>query len=183
MNFFCILVFTTLKFVSKGIIDNTSALVQVMAWHQTGDKHFSGPMMTKFYNDMVSLGYKHVFTAPSCIMKYCHPQGVIQGCHAELYAFKYLIKLSDYDHSRGCLKSEKQATIQFIGHYICTRLCSAFFSFEVISVFKKSHDLFIRIPLCYFTGTRTIYGCPSFWCNPDVSNQIKTQQIVNYKHR
>ena len=29
-------------------IDNNPALFQVMAWHQTGDKPFPGPMMTQF---------------------------------------------------------------------------------------------------------------------------------------
>ena len=35
-----------LKFVPKGQIVNNSALVQIMAWHQTGAKPLSGPMMT-----------------------------------------------------------------------------------------------------------------------------------------
>ena len=37
------------KFVSEGSIGNRSALVQVMAWHQTGDKLSLKPMMTIFY--------------------------------------------------------------------------------------------------------------------------------------
>ena len=32
-------------FVAKGQIDNNSALVQMMAWHRTGDKLLSQPMM------------------------------------------------------------------------------------------------------------------------------------------
>ena len=34
----CILIQISLKFVPKGSIDNKSALIQVMAWHWTGDK-------------------------------------------------------------------------------------------------------------------------------------------------
>ena len=37
-----------LKFVSKRLIDNRSALVQVMAWHQTGAKPLPEPMLTQF---------------------------------------------------------------------------------------------------------------------------------------
>ena len=36
-----------LKCVPKGPIDNMSALVQVMAWHWTGDKPLSEPMRTE----------------------------------------------------------------------------------------------------------------------------------------
>ena len=35
----------SLKFVSKGSINNISALVQVMAWRRPGDKPLSEPMM------------------------------------------------------------------------------------------------------------------------------------------
>ena len=38
----------SLKFVPKGPIDNTTALVQVMAWRRTGDKPLPEPMMTQF---------------------------------------------------------------------------------------------------------------------------------------
>ena len=37
----------SLKFVPKGVIDNMSALVQVMAWRQPGDKPLPKPMMTQ----------------------------------------------------------------------------------------------------------------------------------------
>ena len=43
---FCIVIRISLKFVPKGPIDNKWALVQVMAWRQTGDKPLPGPMMT-----------------------------------------------------------------------------------------------------------------------------------------
>ena len=42
---FCILIQISLKFVSKGLIDNNNtALVQVMAWRRTGDKPLLEPM-------------------------------------------------------------------------------------------------------------------------------------------
>ena len=37
-----------LKFVPKGPINNILALVQIMAWHWTGDKPLSEQMMAKF---------------------------------------------------------------------------------------------------------------------------------------
>ena len=55
-NFKCIFVnendripiWISLKCVSKGLIDNKSALVQVMAWCQTGNKPLPEPMLTQF---------------------------------------------------------------------------------------------------------------------------------------
>ena len=44
----CIFIRITLKFVPKGLIDNESALVQVMDWHCAGDKPLPEPMMTQF---------------------------------------------------------------------------------------------------------------------------------------
>ena len=43
-----ILIIISLKFVPKGLINNIPALVQIMAWHRTGDKPLSEPMMTQF---------------------------------------------------------------------------------------------------------------------------------------
>ena len=40
-----ILISIPLKFVSMSQIDNKLALVQIMAWRQTGDKLLSEPMM------------------------------------------------------------------------------------------------------------------------------------------
>ena len=37
----------SLKFVPKGPIDNMLTLFQIMAWHQTGDKPLSEPMMAQ----------------------------------------------------------------------------------------------------------------------------------------
>ena len=38
----------SLKLIPRIPIDNKSALVQVMAWHRTGDKPLPEPMMTQF---------------------------------------------------------------------------------------------------------------------------------------
>ena len=38
----------SLKFISKGPIDYKSALVQVMAWHRTGEKPLPESMLTQF---------------------------------------------------------------------------------------------------------------------------------------
>ena len=38
----------SLKFVYRGLIDNKPGLVQVMAWHQTGEKPLYEPMLTQF---------------------------------------------------------------------------------------------------------------------------------------
>ena len=45
---FRILIQISLKFILKGLTDNTSALVQVMAWGQTGDKPLPESMVTQF---------------------------------------------------------------------------------------------------------------------------------------
>ena len=45
---FCILIQISLKFVAKGSIDKTVALVQVMARRRTGDKPLPEPMLTQF---------------------------------------------------------------------------------------------------------------------------------------
>ena len=37
----------SLKFVLRSPVDNKPALVQVMAWHQTGDKPLLEPMLTQ----------------------------------------------------------------------------------------------------------------------------------------
>ena len=45
---FCILIQIPLKFVPKGLIDNKSALVQVMAWRRTGDKPLPESKLAQF---------------------------------------------------------------------------------------------------------------------------------------
>ena len=44
----CILNRNSVRFVPKNPIDNKSALILVMVWHQTGGKISSGPMLTRF---------------------------------------------------------------------------------------------------------------------------------------
>ena len=41
----CVLIKCSLKYVRKDPIDNNPALVQIMAWHRSGDKLLSEPMM------------------------------------------------------------------------------------------------------------------------------------------
>ena len=45
----------SLKFVPKGPINNIPALVQIMAWRQSGDKPLSEPMMVIYWRIYVSL--------------------------------------------------------------------------------------------------------------------------------
>ena len=45
---FCISIQISLKFVLKGLINNKSALVQVMAWCRTGNKPLPESMLTLF---------------------------------------------------------------------------------------------------------------------------------------
>ena len=45
---FCILIQISLKFVLKSPIDDKSGLVQVMAWHLTGDKSLLEPILFQF---------------------------------------------------------------------------------------------------------------------------------------
>ena len=48
---FCILIQISQKFIPKGLIDNKSALVQVMAWPWTGAKRIPEPMMTQYTDE------------------------------------------------------------------------------------------------------------------------------------
>ena len=43
-----ILIQNSLKFVPRSSIENKLALVQVMTWHQTGNKPIPEPMLTQF---------------------------------------------------------------------------------------------------------------------------------------
>ena len=45
---FCILIKISLKFVTKGLIDNNPALCLIMAWRRIGDNSLSKPMHTSF---------------------------------------------------------------------------------------------------------------------------------------
>ena len=44
----CTSIRISLKFIPKGLIDNESGLVRVMACHQTSDKSVPKPMLTQF---------------------------------------------------------------------------------------------------------------------------------------
>ena len=44
-GYFSILQKISLKYVAWGLIDNVAALVQIMAWHLTGNKSLSEPML------------------------------------------------------------------------------------------------------------------------------------------
>ena len=44
----CILIQISLKYISKGPIDNRAALVKVMAWRQTCNKPLHEPMLSQF---------------------------------------------------------------------------------------------------------------------------------------
>ena len=44
----CILIWISIKVISEGPTDNKSSLVQVMAWHLSGDKPLHEPVMTQF---------------------------------------------------------------------------------------------------------------------------------------
>ena len=46
----CILIETSLKFVSEGPINTKLPLVQVIGWQQTGTKQLPEPIMTKFWD-------------------------------------------------------------------------------------------------------------------------------------
>ena len=45
-----------LKCAPKGLVDNTLAVAQVMAWCWTGDKASAEPMMTQFMWHQASVG-------------------------------------------------------------------------------------------------------------------------------
>ena len=45
------LIHIPLKFIPDGPINNNPVLVQMMAWHQTGDKLLSEPMMVQFLDE------------------------------------------------------------------------------------------------------------------------------------
>ena len=43
----------SLKFVPKGLINTIPALFQIMAWHRSGDKPLSEPMVAQFTDPYV----------------------------------------------------------------------------------------------------------------------------------
>ena len=57
----------SLKFVPKGPIDYKSALVQVMAWHRTGEKPLPESMLTKFTEAYISF-LARLLTRVTCLI-------------------------------------------------------------------------------------------------------------------
>ena len=57
---FGIFIHISLTFVPKNLVYNRSALVQVMAWHWTGDKPISEPMLTQFTDAYAALGWEEL---------------------------------------------------------------------------------------------------------------------------
>ena len=51
----CISIKISLKYIGKGPVDNNPTLVQIMAWHWTGNKPLSEPMTALFDDVYVSL--------------------------------------------------------------------------------------------------------------------------------
>ena len=89
-------------FVLCGPIDNKPASVQVMAWHQTGDKPLPEPLMTKFseaympqYASLTKAKYTSQITfatVSSCFHKigsWCSYVQTINGCNNECLGHKY----------------------------------------------------------------------------------------------
>ena len=94
----------SLKFVPKGPINNIPALVQIMAWHRSGDKPLSEPMMVSLPTHIcvtrpqwvrwscVSQCQKHQIT----IMTYYHDNLLAPGigrCHRKLLIFKLITSI------------------------------------------------------------------------------------------
>ena len=59
---FYILIKNLLKFVPKGPIDNSPALVEIMAWRQIGSKPLSEPMLTWFTDTYATPGGNGLIT-------------------------------------------------------------------------------------------------------------------------
>ena len=77
----CILIKISLKFVTKGPINNIPELVQIMAWHQPGDKPLSEPMMViGIDHDTVCAGVvgTAIRHSTSCagVRRYFHPHDI-----------------------------------------------------------------------------------------------------------
>ena len=45
---FCVLIKISLRFIPYDLIDNNTAVVQIMAWRRKGDKPLSEPMLSQF---------------------------------------------------------------------------------------------------------------------------------------
>ena len=56
----------SLQFVAKGPINSIPALVQIMAWHQPGDKPSSEPMMVRLSHIYASLSLNELSKISVC---------------------------------------------------------------------------------------------------------------------
>ena len=79
-----------LKFVLKGPVNDTPALVQLMAWRQSGDKPLSEPMMAWFTNAYMPHRIHYILLI-LVSADYIHmPQGRFTGIGEILYYTKNL---------------------------------------------------------------------------------------------
>ena len=121
-----------LSFVPKGPIDNIPALVQIMAWHPSGDKPLSEPMM-------VSLLTHICVTRPQWVKCHCRAQNKIQF-YEILPEVKHTdIRTSTLHHKPGSLFSETNGFALFV--YLVS------YTISWLIAFKKSyvHECMIRI--------------------------------------
>ena len=84
----------SLKFIPMGPIDNIPALVQIMAWHRSGDKPLSEPMVVRLpthicvtrpqwvkQNDQHFADDTFKFIVPTKQVLYCHPNYASVGSY------------------------------------------------------------------------------------------------------
>ena len=82
-----ILIKISLKFVPKVPINNIPALVQIMAWHRSGDKPLSEPMMDSLLTHIC-------VTRPQWVTKTARTVFGSRRPHAYKYVFKLMISAS-----------------------------------------------------------------------------------------
>ena len=85
----------SLKFVPKGPINNIPALFQIMAWHRSGDKPLSEPMMVSLPTHICVTRPQWVNTQHSWIQHFIRTLGPRQASkagtkHFRGYTYKYL---------------------------------------------------------------------------------------------
>ena len=92
MKSFCILIRISLKCVPKDPINNIPALVQIMAWCQSGDKPLSEPMLAQFTDAYM----RHWGRWGSCHMSIKH-QGISDNWQF-IYLLKTLLRVTIKNH-------------------------------------------------------------------------------------
>ena len=90
-----VLIKISLKFVPRGPINNILALVQIMAWHRTGDKPLSEAMM-------VRLATHICVTRPQWVNSY---QCIFPKPQTRPFLFKRCSPIGFIDHSGTCTHS------------------------------------------------------------------------------